>query len=226
MPRIALVVDAGLAMCEILREALGSAGVDELTLTSSEGAGGHLQATKFDMVLVDLCDSPQDGVELTRRIRDAGPNRTTPVILIGSDQSKGALSLGFNAGASFFVCMPMDTNRLTKLVVNITAIENKARRFRRVALRMKVQLVSANAQVDGETVDISLGGMLVKVPRIFPKGAFVEVSLHLPSSTKPIVGLGTVTRTAGNDEMGIRIDRLTIEASSRLEEHLLQVFVV
>jgi len=225
MPRIALVVDAGPAMCEILRQALGSAGVDELTLTSSEGAGSHLQATKFDMVLVDLCDSPQNGVELTRRIRGAGPNRTTPVILIGSDQSKGALSLGFNAGASFFVCMPMDTNRLTKLVVNITAIENKARRFRRVALCMKVQLVSADAQVEGKTIDISLGGMLVKVPRTFPKGAFVEVSLYLPSDTKPIVGLGTVTRT-GNEEMGIRIDRLTIEASSRLEEHLLEVFAV
>jgi DNA-binding response OmpR family regulator len=225
MPRLVLVVDADPALCEILRQALRPAEVEDLTLTSGEQAASHLEGTKFDAILVNLCGSPQAGVELTRRIRGTGPNRTTPIILIGSDQSKGALSLGFNAGASFFICMPMDMERLTKLIVNISAIENKARRFRRVALRLKVQLVSANAQVEGETVDISLGGMLVKVPRTFPKGAFVEVSLYLPSDTKPIVGLGTVTRT-GDEEMGIRIDRLTIEASSRLEEHLLEVFVV
>ena len=77
---------------------------------------------------------------------------------------------------------------------------------------------------EGETIDISLGGMLVRVPRTFPLGAFVEISLHIPAASKPVVGLGSVTRSSQN-EIGVQIDRLTIEESRRLQEFLLRLYV-
>jgi len=223
MPKLALVVDAEPALCGILHRALRPAGVEDLILTSNAEADGHLLATRFDLVFVDLRCSPIHGVELTGRIRQSGLNRTTPVILISGDQSKGELSRGFGAGASFFVHMPIDMGRLTKLIANITATEQRARRFRRVSEHIRVQLASAHLQIEGETIDLSLGGMLVRVPRTFPLGTLVELSLFLPSIAKPIVGLGSVTRANGGNEMGIQIDRLTIEQSTRLQEYLLHL---
>jgi DNA-binding response OmpR family regulator len=223
MPKLALVVDAEPALCEILHRAPRPADIEDLILTSNAEAAGHLLATRFDLVFVDLRGSPIQGVELTGRIRQSGLNRTTPVILISGDQSKGELSRGFGAGASFFVHMPIDVGRLAKLIVNITAVEQR-RRFRRVSERIRVQVAAAHLRLEGETIDLSLGGMLVRVPRTFPVGTFVEISLHLPSAVKPIVGLGSVTRVSGN-EMGVQIDRLTLEESTRLQEYLLRVCV-
>lgn len=226
MPKLALVVDADPPMSETLRQALGPAGIEHLTLTEGLEAARHLQITKFDVVLVNLCSAPEQGLALTRKLREAGPNRVTPVILLSGDRSKGLLSLGFSAGASSFVCLPVDADRLTRLIANITAIEQKSRRFRRVTERLRVQLVTSHAQIEGETIDLSLGGMLCRVPHIFPLGALVEVSLYLPTSHKPIVGLGTVTRSDGKNEMGVQIDRLSIKQARRLEEYLLHLFVV
>lgn len=225
MPNLALVVDAEPELCEILYQALRPAGIENLTLTSNANAAGHLLATKFDVVLVDLGSSPVHGVALTEQIRKSGCNRQTPVVLMSGDQSKGALPQGFSAGASFFVHMPMDKDRLTKLIIHLTAAEQRPRRFRRVSKQMKVKLVSTHLQLEGETIDLSLGGMLVRVPRMFPLGAMVEVSLYPPSIVTPIIGLGTITRVTGNDEMGVQIDRLTIEQSRRLQEYLLSLFV-
>jgi len=225
MVRLALVVDAEPALCEILQRALRPAGIEDLILASNTEAASHLLATKFDLVFVDLRSSPLHGVELTGRIRQSGLNRATPVILISGDQSKGELSRGFSAGANFFVHMPIDMGRLTKLVVHVTAIEQRRRRFRRVAERIRVQIASAQVQLEGETVDISLDGMLVRVPRTFPKGTLLELNLYLPAIDRPIVGLGLVMRVAGSNEMGIKIDRLTAEDSGRLQEYLLRVCV-
>ena len=225
MPNLALVVDAEPELYEILSQALRPAGIENLTLTSNGEAAGHLLATKFDVVLVSLRNSPRHGVELTERIRKSGRNRQTPVVLMSGDQTRGALPRGFSAGASFFVHMPMDKDRLTKLIIHLTAAEQRPRRFRRVSERMMVKLVSAHLQLEGETIDLSLGGMLVRVPRMFPLGAMVEVSLYPASIVTPIVGLGTVTRVAANDEIGVQIDRLTIEQSRRLQEYLLSLFV-
>jgi len=222
MPKLALVVDAEPALCEILHRALRPADIEDLILTSNAEAAGHFLATRFDLVFVDLRGSPIQGVELTGRIRQSGLNRATPVILISGDQSKGELSRGFGAGASFFMHMPIDVGRLAKLIVNITAIEQR-RRFRRVSERIRVQVAAAHLQIEGETIDLSLGGMLVRVPRTFPLGTLVELSLFLPSTVKPIVGLGSVTRANGGNEMGIQIDRLTIEQSTRLQEYLLHL---
>jgi CheY-like chemotaxis protein len=225
MVRLALVVDAEPALCDILQRALRPAEIEDLILTSNADAFGHLQATRFDLVFVDLRRSPLLGVELTARIRQSGLNRTTPVVLISGDQIKGELSRGFSAGASFFVHMPIDTSRLTKLIAHITAVEQRARRFRRVSESVKVRLVSEHLRVEGETIDLSLGGMLVRVPRTFTMGTLVEFSLYLPDTDKPIVGLGLVMRVNGSNEMGLKIDRLTVEESGRLQEYLLSACV-
>jgi hypothetical protein len=75
--------------------------------------------------------------------------------------------------------------------------------------------------LEGETVDVSLSGVLVKAHRTFPTGSPVNVAMHLSPRMRPIVGVGSVVRVVGGNQMGIQLDELTAAESERLQEFLL-----
>ena len=75
--------------------------------------------------------------------------------------------------------------------------------------------------MEGETVDISLGGVLVRAPRMLAPGTRVQLSLNLSPGMKPITRLGAVARVAAGNRMAIHMERLDAKESDRLEEFLL-----
>jgi CheY-like chemotaxis protein len=163
-----------------------------------------------------------DGLELTRQMRDSGFNRMTPVILISADQRPAAMSRGFQAGASFFLYKPVDKDCLLKLVRATQGnMGHERRRVRRVPVQSRVRLRNNGQEIEGETVDVSMEGLLVKASRTFPVGSSVDVTLYLSKSMRPIVGGGSVVRLSGGDQMGIHLGRLTLAESQRLQELLL-----
>jgi CheY-like chemotaxis protein len=163
-----------------------------------------------------------DGLELTRQMRDSGFNRMTPIILISDDQRPGAMSRGFQAGASFFLYKPVDKDRLLKLVrVTQGNMEHERRRIRRVPLQSKVWLRNGGREIEGETVDVSMDGVLVQASRTFPVGSSVDISMQLSKTMRPIVGAGSVVRLPGGNQMGIHLGRLPLAESQRLQELLL-----
>lgn len=222
MPRQALVVDDEPATCDLIREVLTSVGLDTLALTNSSDAQGHFRDRKFDVILLDFRMAPPDGAQLAKDIRAAGFNQSTPIIMISDDQRTSAVQQGFEAGANFFLYKPIDKARLLKLVRTTQgSIEHERRRFRRVPHTSKIHLKSEKESVDGQTIDISLGGALVRASRLLPVPSSVQLSLHLAHDSRPVVGLGSVMRTIGDDKMGIQFDRLTLAESARLQEFLL-----
>jgi hypothetical protein len=53
--------------------------------------------------------------------------------------------------------------------------------------------------MDGETVDVSMDGLLVRAPKAIPVGSSVNIRLHLSPDVKPVIGAGCVVRlTRGN----------------------------
>jgi hypothetical protein len=122
-------------------------------------------------------------------------NRTTPIILISDNQRPSAMTVGFEAGASFFLYKPIDRERLLKLVrATQGAMEYGRRRTRRVPLQSKVRLKFGAEILEAETVDLSLSGILVKAGRTLPLGSPVHFSLDVSSRMKPVVGLGSIVR--------------------------------
>jgi len=222
MHRRALVVDDEPAVCQLIQDVMYSAGMTVLALTKSADAAGYLRDEKFDVVLLDLRMPHPDGVEVARQMRVSGFNRLTPIIMISDDQHLSAVSEGFDAGANFFLYKPIDKRRLLHLIrATRGAIEHEKRRFRRVRHRAMVRLTSDQMEVQGETVDISLNGMLVEASRCVPSGSTVEVNLELSPGSRPIVGPGLIMRTMGETQMGIEFNGLNGIDSSRLQEFLL-----
>lgn len=222
MQRRALVVDDEQATCDLIQKVLYAAGVDALTLTTSGQAASFLEEGKFDIVFFDQHMGFPDGMELSREMRRAGSNRTTPIILLSDDQRPSAMSQGFAAGASFFLYKPVDKERLLKLIrATQGRMDHEKRQTRRVPFQAKAKLRFGFDEIACETVDVSLNGMLVKTPRMLPAGSTVQVSLELAQTMKPLLGAGSVVRVLGGNQMGIHLDRLPVGESERLQEFLL-----
>ncbi|HUJ32563.1 MAG TPA: response regulator [Candidatus Acidoferrum sp.] len=222
MPRRALLVDDEPAVCDFIQGILASSGMDVLSSTTSSEVMAHLQKEKFSVILLDFRMPSPDGLEVARQVRAGGINQMTPIILVSDDQSVSAVSQGFRVGASFFLYKPIDKARLMKLVRAIQgSIEQERRRFQRIALQSRVKLSFDKGEVMGQTEDVSLGGMLVKVPQTIPLGASVRVSLYLSPDDKPIEGAGAITRVMGKDRMGVQLSYMTLADSGRLQDFLL-----
>ncbi|HEY6267101.1 MAG TPA: response regulator [Candidatus Acidoferrum sp.] len=88
------------------RKILKSAGSEAMTLTRSTEAPEMLEEGMFDVVFLDLHMPSPDGIDLACQLRSSRFNRLTPIIMISDDQRPSALSVGFAAGASFFLYKP------------------------------------------------------------------------------------------------------------------------
>jgi CheY-like chemotaxis protein len=220
--RRALVVENEPTMRALIQEVLESAEIEVVTPVKRNKNELQFQEEKFDVILIGLGTMSEGGIELVRQIRKSGFNRRTPIILFSDDQSPGALSRGFAAGASFFVYKPVDRMHLQRLIlVTQGTIEHERRRFRRIPLQVKVRIKSDKVELVGETIDISLNGALVRSAQTLPIGCLIEISLYLFDGGKPIVGLGSVARIVSSTQMGLLLDRFPTSEIGRLQELLL-----
>jgi len=222
MQRRVLIIDDEKETCELIERVVGYTGMEAVTLKSSAQAVDLLERNKFDLVILDFHMASPDGVELARQVRQMRMNRTTPVILISDDQRPSAVSVGFEAGASFILYKPLDKERLLKILrATQSTIDRERRRTRRIPVQHRVQLRAGAVDVEGETINVSMSGMLVRAQRVLPLGSRVEMSMHLGAGVKPIGGYGSVVRMAGANEMGIQMEHWAAIDSERLEEFLL-----
>ena len=226
MGKRALVVDDEVAACSLIRDGLSSSGIDAVVVTKSYEAADYLRKEKFLVVLLDFRMPTPDGSEIAREMRRGGFNQMTPIIMLSEDQELKAVSQGFQAGANFFVYKPIDKGRLMMVIRAAQgAIEHETRRFRRVPFRSRVDVRSGEIETSGETINVSMDGMLLRASRVIPRGAAVHVSLHLAAGMKPVVGMGSVMRTTGENEMAIRLNRMSIAENCRLQEFLLPMIL-
>jgi CheY-like chemotaxis protein len=222
MQKRALIVDDEPCNCELLERVLVGAGVEPVTVNNGAEALGTLRHSRFVMLFLDYRMAFPDGLELTRQARDSTFNRRTPIVLISDDQHPTAMHRGFEAGASFFLYKPLDKDRVVRLLrATQGAMQQAERRTRRVALHSKVLLRYRGQEIEGETLDVSMEGLLIKSQKTIPIGSSVDVSLHLNHTMSPILGAGSVVRLDGHDNIGVQLGRLKISESQRLQDFLL-----
>jgi DNA-binding response OmpR family regulator len=224
-PRV-LIVDDEPETCALIQKAVSAAGMEALALTNSAQAPRALAQNKFDLVFLDFHMPSPDGIELARELRQSGPNRTTPIVLVSDDQRPSALSVGFDAGASFFLYKPIEKDRVLKLVRAAQGMyERERRRVRRVPVRQRVTLKCGAEQIEGETIDMSVSGLLVKAQRTFPPGSHLQLCLHLSAGADPVARSGSVVRIVQGNQMGIDMQRLKPTEEDAVQEFLLPLIL-
>lgn len=226
MPAQILVVDDDPLACELISEILRSAGMEVDGVTNSAEAAERLTREKFHAVFLDLHMPPPDGVELARQVRKSRVNASAVIVMITGEEDRTAMGRAFEAGVEFFLFKPVARNKLLKLIrVAEGPIERERRRFARVRLRCRVSIESAKGGLEGTTLDLSLGGMLIQSQHVLPPDTPVTTSLELEAGTPALRSTARVVRTIDTNCMGIQFEELEPKESSRLQEFLLPLIL-
>jgi PleD family two-component response regulator len=130
-----LVVEDSLALCELIREILIADGIDARGITDSTQAASCLMEEKFEAVFLDVHMPPPDGIELARQMRSAGPNQSTPIVIITGEKDPGLMARAFQVGANLFLFKPVDRMRLLRI---LRIIQEPMERERKRSQRVKV----------------------------------------------------------------------------------------
>lgn len=226
MPARILVVDDDPLTGELISEILRSAGMEASSLTNSAEAAGRLTREKYHAVFLDMHMPPPDGVELAQQIRASGVNASTVIVMITGEEERTLMKRAFEAGVEFFLFKPVERNKLLKLIrVAEGSIERERRRFMRVRMRCVISLESAKDHLQGMTLDLSFGGVLVQSHRVFPPNTLIMVSLELEAGSAPLRSRARVVRAVGTDSMGVQFENLGVNESKRLQEFLLPLIL-
>jgi len=170
---------------------------------------GHLSASvetvSAEAITVALA-VPDDRV---RRLagQDSAIERTTAR---GVQRYPGTLSVAGERAELLTVTLSGEVERVQR------------RDWARVPTAVPVKVRPLDAGIDPfETVsvNVSVGGVLIKDRWHVPLGTDVRVEIHVPDG-EPIRGLGRVMRQAAEDEKGIRIDDMGRQDEERLMRYV------
>ena len=210
----------------VIDSSLRDIGVDCAAATDGDHAAELLRRNKFDAIFLDAQMAAPGGMHLARQIRAGGLNSRTPIIFASGEDTPEVMTRAFASGANLFLYKPIDRSHLLQVMRAARGpIEQERRRFLRVAVRRFVVLTRGEERGEGYTVDLSLEGMLVETPVSWPTGTRIHVQLEIAEGEQPVNAKARITRLAGPNRVGLQLERLTEEQSSRLQSHLLPLIL-
>jgi DNA-binding response OmpR family regulator len=108
----ALVVDDDASIPPLVELALDRYSISSDCVNDGGSAIARLRAHSYDLVILDLAMEEPTGYDVLLALKKETRLRTTPVIVLTSDDSEEALARSFGYGADDFVLKPFKMNEL------------------------------------------------------------------------------------------------------------------
>jgi c-di-GMP-binding flagellar brake protein YcgR len=142
--------------------------------------------------------------------------------MITGDTDPKLLSVAFGAGANYFVSKPLCKKKLERVISAAQCvIQKEKRRYQRIPAERPATISSGHQQFKGQTVDVSMGGLMVRTEDVYPVGTRVEIEMRVYPGAQPFRAKGRVVRLLEINLMGIEFETLEIRESEKLQDFLL-----
>ncbi len=173
-----------------------------------------------DVVILEIRLAGINAPDITRHVRADPASWTTPVILVAKEGEEHLERFCSDTGATAFLKPPYKFDELLESTAQ--ALDISVRRDKRVDVRMKVDYEHFEKGFVGESIDLSLSGILVSV-----RDCDLEVGYPVVLEFKPsgldlgITSRGAVRRIMHRaEEKGYEVGIEFVDMSPRSKAHL------
>jgi DNA-binding response OmpR family regulator len=121
-----LAVDDDASICEFYETSLKLMGFDVRIAANARSAKESILLHRPDLILMDIMMPDQDGISLTRELRNDRATSDIPIIMVSGLADAGTLQDALLFGAVGYLVKPVDGDALkAKIDATLTAIEHR-----------------------------------------------------------------------------------------------------
>jgi c-di-GMP-binding flagellar brake protein YcgR len=217
----ALVLCSDEKIVRVLRRILGDLDIAVDLCSDSDSALRKLTRERFEAIVADCA---ADGAsDVLRSARSAPCNKHAVAVAI-VEPSVG-LKAAFGIGAHFVLYKPVSSERAKSSFRAARALMKSERR-RNARVNIEIPVIMRNTEADANmrvtTVDLSEGGMAVKMPtRRKPTGRW-QIAFTLPGTETSLELVSEFAWEGTKAQAGLRFQHISPEATHQLREWLKQ----
>jgi hypothetical protein len=216
-----MVVSRDWQEVSVLECILGSLHIDVAVESEPGRALNRLMKSKVDALIVD-CDLNGTGQFFRELQREARRATTVPLVIMGGSQGRRDME---ETGAMFAFGKPISVEQA---VHTLSAARNMILdgrlRYHRAGLEVPVTLSGSHRKSEGQLINLSQGGLQVRVAGGFNAGEASRVSFALPGTNYGMNAQVEVAWSDNRGNIGIRFVKMASEMKHTLRLWLAQQY--
>jgi c-di-GMP-binding flagellar brake protein YcgR len=217
----ALLLCSDEKIVRVLRRVLGDLDIAVELCANADTALRKLTRERFEAIIVDCAD---DGAnDVLRSARSAPCNKQAVAVAVV--EPIVGLKAVFDVGAHFVLYKPVSGERAKSSFRAARALmKSERRRWARVAVQIPIVIRSpgSGGNVKVNTIDLSEGGMAVKIGRGKRISGRWQIAFTLPGTQTSLELPAEFAWEGTGDQAGLRFQQISPEAILRLREWLKQ----
>ncbi len=217
-----LVVSRDWQEISVLECILGALQMDIAVEKEPQRALRRLLKSKVDALIVD-CDLSGAGQFFRELRREAARTNSVPLVIMGAPQRKPAIE---DTGALFAFDKPISVEQAVRtLSAARNMILDGRLRYHRAVLDVPVTVTSRNRKrATGQLINLSQGGLQVRIDNGFDLNAVSAISFELPRSNSKIKARAQVAWSDNRGNIGVRFSKISPDTQSTLRLWLAQQY--
>ncbi|HZW79570.1 MAG TPA: PilZ domain-containing protein [Candidatus Deferrimicrobiaceae bacterium] len=217
-----MVVSRDWQEVSVLECILGGLHMDVAVESEPQRALARLTKSKIDALIVD-CDLNGSGQFFRELRREAPRTNTVPLVIMGKSQGRPDMQ---TTGAMFAFDKPISVEQAVRtLSAARNMILDGRLRYHRTGLELPVTLTGRNQKrVEAELINLSQGGLQVRVDDRFNVNDLVRASFALPGANCGVKADVEVAWSDDRGNIGIRFVKIAAQTQQNLRLWLAQKY--
>ena len=114
-----LIVEDEVELADSLKNLLEKYGYQVKTTYDTASSIGLAQKEEADLILLDLAVPGGGGFTILKEIRNSGPNKTTPVLIMSASTEQMVKDEAKNIGVNGYMCKPFEPEELIQNIKDL-----------------------------------------------------------------------------------------------------------